>query len=107
MTKENRDKEIRKYAIIGLVVVVSIASIGIFLSTTTYLSCYVMSFGVVEGYKQQLISQLEPFEQALIHEGKAEIKDSTPSFDYVQDAGYNYCLSFAPDLPEQINVEFE
>lgn len=86
---------------------ISIVSLVAFLTSTTYISCYVMSFGVRDGYMDKQFESLTSFQQQQVRDGNMVIEDMNPSPDFVQDAGYNYCLSFAPFIPEVINVEFD
>lgn len=101
------NKKFRNSVIIFLTIFIVMVSLVAFLQSTTYLSCYVMSFGVKEGYMDKQLATLPEYQQEAIRDGTMSVESMNPSPEFIQDAGYNYCLSFAPELPEVINVEFE
>lgn len=86
---------------------ISVVSLISFLSATTYISCYVMSFEVKDNYMDLQFASLPEYQQEQVMRGDLIIENMNPTPEFMQDAGYNYCLSFAPGLPEVINVEFE
>lgn len=98
-------KQLKVVAISSVVVVFSII---LFLQVSTVDDCYIMSFGIRDGYIDHQINNLLTEEQrGMLARGLITIEGFNPSPDYIQDAGYNYCLSFYPEVPDEIDIEFE